>query len=160
MNQWLPRLLLSGALFALWLVLNRSFAPADLLIAAVLAVALPRATAALRPWPVTLRRPGRLAVLVLHVGADVLASAAHVAGVLARGRAPHGAFVRIPLEMRDATALAALAVITTVTPGTIWSELAADRSALLLHVFDVEEEAAFVARYKDRYEKPLMEIFE
>jgi multicomponent K+:H+ antiporter subunit E len=45
-------------------------------------------------------------------------------------------------------------------PGTVWSELAPDRSALLLHVWDVDEEPAFVARYKARYEKPLREIFE
>ncbi|MND08945.1 putative monovalent cation/H+ antiporter subunit E [compost metagenome] len=51
-------------------------------------------------------------------------------------------------------------MITTIIPGTVWSELAGDRSALLLHVFDVEDEAAFVAEFKDSYERPLMEIFE
>ena len=56
--------------------------------------------------------------------------------------------------------LAALAVITTVVPGTVWSELAIDRSAVLLHVFDVDDQAAFVARYKARYERPLIEIFQ
>ena len=55
---------------------------------------------------------------------------------------------------------ASLAIITTVVPGTVWSELAADRSAVRLHVFDVDDEAAFVALYKRRYERPLMEIFE
>lgn len=33
-------------------------------------------------------------------------------------------------------------MITTVVPGTVWSELALDRSVLLLHVFDLEDEAA------------------
>jgi multicomponent K+:H+ antiporter subunit E len=69
-------------------------------------------------------------------------------------------FVRVPLDLGDANGLAMLAVITTVVPGTVWSELAADRTALLLHVFDVHDEAAFVERYKARYERPLMEIFE
>jgi multicomponent K+:H+ antiporter subunit E len=68
--------------------------------------------------------------------------------------------VRIPLELRDPAALASLAIITTVVPGTVWSELALDRSALLLHVFDLEDEAAFVVRYKSRYEQPLKEIFQ
>ena len=107
-----------------------------------------------------MRRPGRLVLLVLQVGRDVLASAAHVTAALVRRREARGAFVRIPLELRDASGLAALAVITTVTPGTVWSELAPDRSAILLHVFDLEDEAAFVAHYKDRYERPLREIFE
>jgi multicomponent K+:H+ antiporter subunit E len=56
---------------------------------------------------------------------------------------------------------AALAVITAVVPGTVWCELAPDRSAFRLHVFDVEEDdEAFVARFKARYERPLQEIFE
>jgi multicomponent K+:H+ antiporter subunit E len=42
----------------------------------------------------------------------------------------------------------------------VWCELALDRSVLLLHVFHVEDESAFVAHYKERYERPLMEIFE
>jgi multicomponent K+:H+ antiporter subunit E len=68
--------------------------------------------------------------------------------------------VTIPLELRDPLGLSALAIVTTVVPGTVWSELALDRSALLLHVWNVGEEQAFVARFKARYEKPLREIFE
>ena len=68
--------------------------------------------------------------------------------------------MRIPLELRDPSALAALATITTVVPGTVWSELAFDRSALLLHVWDLNDEAEFIAYFKARYERPLMEIFE
>jgi multicomponent K+:H+ antiporter subunit E len=51
-------------------------------------------------------------------------------------------------------------MITTVVPGTVWSELALDRSVLLLHVFDLDDEAAFIEHFKDTYERPLMEIFE
>jgi multicomponent K+:H+ antiporter subunit E len=78
----------------------------------------------------------------------------------ARTKPPRGAFVRIPLDVRDANALAALAVITTIVPGTVWCELAIDRSALLLHVFDVGDEAAFVTHFKQRYEEPLRKVFE
>ena len=82
-------------------------------------------------------------------------------GVVAwRWRRPRSRFVVIPLELRDPLGLAALAMVTTVVPGTVWSELALDRSALLLHVWDVDDESAFVARFKARYEKPLREIFE
>ena len=54
----------------------------------------------------------------------------------------------------------ALAMISAVVPGTVWSELSADRSMLLMHVFDVEDEAAFIAHFKSTYERPLQEIFE
>jgi multicomponent K+:H+ antiporter subunit E len=62
--------------------------------------------------------------------------------------------------LRDPFALAALAMITTVVPGTVWTELAPDRSALLLHVFDLEGEEDFVRFFKARYEQPLKDIFE
>jgi multicomponent K+:H+ antiporter subunit E len=51
-------------------------------------------------------------------------------------------------------------MITTVVPGTVWSELALDRSILLLHVFDLDDEALFIEHFKATYERPLMEIFE
>ena len=66
----------------------------------------------------------------------------------------------IPLDLRDPLGLAILAMVTTVVPGTVWCELAPDRSALLLHVWDAPDQAAFVARFKRRYEQPLREIFE
>jgi len=47
-----------------------------------------------------------------------------------------------------------------VIPGTVWSELAPDRSSLLVHVFDLDDEAAFIAHFKADYEHPLKEIFE
>jgi multicomponent K+:H+ antiporter subunit E len=162
MKRLLPAPLLSTALFALWLLLNRQLAPGHLLLAALLAILVPLVCAPLRPLPVRVRRPGVALRLVGIVARDVVVSNFDVAwGVLRAGRRPpRSAFVRIPLDLRDANGLAALAVITTIVPGTVWSELALDRSAFLLHVFDLDDEAAFVAHFKARYERPLMEIFE
>jgi multicomponent K+:H+ antiporter subunit E len=161
-KRLLPAPLLSASLFALWLVLNQSLSAGHLLLAALLGLLLPRLTVRLRPGHPRIRRPGVLLRLILTVGTDVVASGCEVGwGVLrSRWRSPNGAFVKIPLDLRDPGALAALAIITTVVPGTVWSELALDRSALLLHVFDLEDEAAFVSRYKSRYEQPLKEIFQ
>lgn len=161
-SRWLPSPWLSLAIFAGWLLLNRSAAPGQLLLALLVALVVPPLMAPLRPRPGPLRRWHVLARLVLHVGADVVASAIQVAIGVARGgrRPPRGAFVVIPLDLRDAHALAAVAVITTVVPGTVWAELAPDRSALRVHVFDLDDEAAFVARFKRDIERPLQEIFE
>ena len=161
MKRWLPAPLLSAGLFALWLLLNQSLGLGQLLLGAVVAFAMPVLMAPLRPAAGPLRRPGQLARLVLHVGQDVVTSALDVGrGVLrAARRPPQGRFITVPLDLRDARALAALAIITTVVPGTVWSELAPDRSALLLHVFDLDDEAAFIAHFKARYEQPLLEIF-
>ena len=161
MRRLFPAPLLSAALFAMWLLLKQSTAAADLAIAAVVAVAMPLLSAPLRPQRPQMLRPLVLARLILVVGYDVIVSCLQVAyGVLfARARAPQSSFVSIPLELRDPHGLAALAVITTVVPGTVWTELSAD-GTLLLHVFEVGDEPAFIAHYKQRYERPLMEIFE
>lgn len=162
MKRLLPAPLLSLALFALWLVLNQSLSAGHLVLAAVVALATPILSAPLRPLGVRIRRPGSVVRLVLTVARDVVDSNRLVASRIASAhRNPvRSAFVRVPLALRNADGLTALAVITTIIPGTVWAELAGDRSALLLHVFDVEDEAAFVAAFKDRYERPLMEIFE
>lgn len=159
MKRWFPSPLLSAGLWAMWLVLNDSLAPAHLLLGAVLGWALPWLVAPLRPAGPAVRRPLVLARLVLRVGRDVIVSGLAVARGVMTKRVPRGAFVRVPLELRDPHALAALAIITTVVPGTVWSELAPDRSAVLLHVFEPGDEAGFVAQFKANYERPLLEIF-
>lgn len=162
MKRLLPSPWLSLGLLGGWLLLTRSFSPGQVLLGLLVAVGLPLLVAPLRPRPGPLRRLGLLLRLILRVGSEVLHSALQVAaGVLrSRARPPRGAFVQIPLELRDAHALAALAMISAVIPGTVWCELAADRSLLLMHVFDLEDEAEFVRQFKADYEHPLKEIFE
>jgi multicomponent K+:H+ antiporter subunit E len=162
MKRWLPSPWLSASLWAMWLLLNDSLAPAHLLLGFLAAVLIPLLVLPLRPPGPPLRRPLAIPRLVLHVGIDVVEAAVLVAwGVFrSRRRPPRGAFVAVPLELQDPHGLASLAIITAVTPGTVWSELAADRKTLLIHVFDLADEAAFIAHYKSRYERPLREIFE
>jgi multicomponent K+:H+ antiporter subunit E len=162
MKRLFPTPYLSLVLFGLWLVLNQSLTPGHLLIGFLLGILGPLWSASLRPSRVVLHNWPAAVRLTLAVGRDVLASNLQVArGVWRAGRRPpRSRFVRIPLQLRDANGLAALAIITTVVPGTVWSELAMDRSELLLHLFDVDDEQAYVRYFKERYEKPLMEIFE
>jgi len=162
MKRWLPAPLVSAALLALWLLLNQSLSAADVLIGALAALVLPRLMAPLRPGAGRMHRPLAALRLIAVVAADVVRSALEVAaGVLSARRRPLRArFVVVPLDVRNVQALATLALITTIVPGTVWSELAPDRSRLLLHVFDSADDASFVAHYKARYERPLLDIFE
>lgn len=157
-----PAPLTSAALWAMWLVLARSTSAGNVLFGLALALAAPVLSSRLRPTRVRVRHPLVVARFILTVGHDVLRSNFEVAwGVLGwRWRRPNARFVIIPLELKDPLGLAALSMVTTVVPGTVWSELALDRSALLLHVWDVDEEQAFISRFKARYERPLKEIFE
>ncbi len=162
LGRIVPAPLLSASLVGVWLTLARSTSPGQIALALGLALVVPHLTRSLRPAGVRVRRPLRVARFIFQVGYDVLASNLAVARSIAtlRWSKPRSRFVIIPLELRDPVGLAALAMITTVVPGTVWSELALDRSQLMLHVWDVAEEDAFVAHFKSRYEQPLREIFE
>ena len=161
-KRLLPAPLLTCALIAMWLVLNRSLSPGQTILAVLFGVAAPALLAPLRPARPVIRRPRTLLRLIGLVGIDVLKSSLDVFWTLARNRSRpvNSRFVVIPLELRDPSALASLAIITTVVPGTVWCELARDGSALLLHVWNAPDEAAFIEHYKQAYERPLMEIFE
>ena len=162
LKRLVPAPLTSAALLALWLALARAVSAGQVLLGFALALVVPLLTSRLRPTTVRVRRPLLVVRFILTVGYDVLRSNVEVAwGVISwKWRPPRSKFVIVPLELQDALGLAALAMVTTVVPGTVWSELALDRRALLLHVWNVGDEAAFVARFKARYEKPLREIFE
>jgi multicomponent K+:H+ antiporter subunit E len=157
-----PAPLSSAALLALWLALARSTSLGHVLLGVGIAFAVPILTSNLRPTNVRVRRPLVAARFIVRVACDVLRSNFDVArGIVAwRWRRPRARFVVVPLELRDPLGLAVLAMVTTIVPGTVWSELALDRSALLLHVWNVGEEGTFADRFKARYEKPLREIFE
>lgn len=162
MRRWLPSPPLSLALFVVWLLLNQTLDAATLLMAAFLAVVVPLLTRSLRPATVRMRKPGIALRLGVRVMGDLLHSALAVARLLLTQRTANieARFVEIHLQLRDPNALAMLAMICCLTPGTAWAELSFDRSRLLLHVFDVKDEAAFITLIKTRYEAPLMEIFE
>ena len=162
MKRLFPAPWLSLALWLLWLVLNVSVSAGHLLLGAALGFLAPLLMRPLRPRPIRIRRPWVVLRLFLLVGRDVLVSNVAVAwGVLNAGRRPpHSRFIKVPLDLHDANGLAALSMITTVIPGTVWSELALDRSILLMHVFDLQDEASFIAHFKATYERPLMEIFQ
>jgi multicomponent K+:H+ antiporter subunit E len=167
MTKAIKRLLpfppLSLGLFVVWLLLNQSIDAGTLLLAAIFAIAVPLLTRSLRPQQtVRVRRPGvalKLSLVVIH---DMVESALTVARLLLTRRDDQmqSCFVRVPLDMRDPNALAVLAMIVCLTPGTAWGEISFDRSSLLIHLFDERDPEAFIALVKSRYERPLMEIFE
>jgi multicomponent K+:H+ antiporter subunit E len=162
MKKILPAPLLSAALFVLWLLLNRTLGAGHLLLALILALAIPLLTAGLRPVPVRIRRPGVALRLLLTVAADSMRSNIAVIRLLLRpGSRRHApGFVQVALELRDPNGLAVLAMIVCLTPGTAWAELSLDRATLLLHALEVDDARAMAAQIKTRYERPLMEIFE
>ena len=157
-----PAPIISGILILGWLILNRSTSNAHLLLAVIFGIAIPIFLAPLRPTPVKVCKPLTIVKLIIRVFFDVIDANIFVAkNTLKCGKnTPIGDFIHVPLELKDPNGLATLALICTVIPATIWSELALDRSAVYLHVFGLEDPEEECRKFKSRYEKPLMEIYQ
>lgn len=164
MRKLLPAPLLSLALFVAWLMLNESASMGHLLLGAGLGIALPWVTKGFREDVPQLRHAGSAMALAAIVLVDIVRSNVTVARlILGRERRITPRYVWVPLTIRDPHGIVALATIVTMTPGTLSADISDDRRHLLVHAFDVEDEAAHTAMVDDikaRYEAPLIRIFE
>lgn len=162
MRRLFPHPLLSLGVLAMWLALQSSLAPATVLMGLILAVLTPFAMRALEPARPKVGSPLRILELAGVVLKDIVRSNYAVASILLgrRGRERVSGFVRIKLDLRDRYGLAALAIILTATPGTLWVQYDAATGTLLLHVFDLLDENEWRRLVKERYERRLREIFE
>ena len=161
MRRLLPHPLLSLILWAGWLALNNTVAPAHLLLGAVLALVIPWAATHLADgaWPVV-HSPPTVVRLGLTVLVDIVVSNVEVARrVLGPSAAIRPGFVEVPLDLTNDWAITTLAGIITMTPGTLTADVAVDRSHLLVHALHIDDAEALVATIKSRYETPLKEIF-
>ena len=162
MSRILPHPLLALALLLMWMMLTR-FSLGHALLGGTIAIIAGRAMASLHPEEPRIRRWDKIARLAWIVFVDILRSNIAVASlILTHGRQGRrrSNFLDIPLDLRDRTGLAWLAVIITATPGTAWIEYEGGRDRLLIHVFDLVDEDDARALIKSRYEALLLEIFE
>ena len=102
----------------------------------------------------------RLVSLAVAVSVDVVRSNIQVAllilGPVGRIRST---FIEVPVDLEDPLAVAVLAGIVTMTPGTLSAGLSADRRTLIIHCLHAPDPQAVVTAIKARYERPLAEIF-
>lgn len=164
MRRHLNRLILPVSLVALWLWLNDTLSTGQIVLGALLAALLTFALSAsdLRPLRATPKHPLIMLRLIWHVSVDIAVSNIAVGRIIWLGKhsgATPG-FIKIPLRMRDPHGLAALACIVTYTPGTVWADYSETESILTLHVLDLKDESVWLHTIQQRYESPLLEIFE
>ncbi|MGJ3257305.1 MAG: Na+/H+ antiporter subunit E [Alcanivorax sp.] len=160
MKRLLPYPSLTLALWLTWLLLN-GFSVGHALLGLILAVVLPLGT---RPfWPQVPLVRDRMGLLrfVLRVAKDILlANLAVALKVLGPVKDLQPGFVEVPLDLRDRFAITVLTSTVSLTPGTVSADVSEDRTRLLVHALHVEDPQALVAEIKERYERPIKEIFE
>ena len=161
LKRLFPHPWLTVVLTLLWLLLANDASPGNLLLGVVLGAAIAFLVGeGLWLPPVRFGRPWLLLRLALHVLVDIVVANLQVAllvlGPTARLRP---AFIHVPLDSTHEIALTALISIVSLSPGTLCAELSDDRTRLMVHVLDLDDETALIAQIKTRYEAPLMEIF-
>ena len=161
MKRLLPHPVLSVVLFGLWLLMVNSVKPASLVMAAFLALFIPRVTVYF--WnesPEFKRLRPLLRLAPIYVWDLVVANVQVAVLIVSFWRRLNPTWVVVPLDVENRMAIVALANMISLTPGTVSSALTADRLELLVHVLDTDDPEGEVARIKQRYERPLKEIFD
>ncbi|MBP6769102.1 MAG: Na+/H+ antiporter subunit E [Reyranella sp.] len=159
MSRLLPYPLLALSLLAMWLLLN-SLSPGHVVLGSIIGIAASNVTAALQPPRSRIRRWHLIPKLVGLVLIDIWRSNVAVARLILFSDTHRrvSGFVVVPLELREPAALAVLACILTCTPGTAWVEYDSTANKLLIHVFDLVDEAYWIDLIKNRYERLLLEM--
>lgn len=161
MSRARPHIVLATFIFLVWIAVAEQLTPGQAILGIAAALGgswLLNALGLERALP---RRPRvmiRLAGIVVY---DIIRSNLAVARLALGGkREGRASFLNISLEIRDHTGLALLACIITATPGTIWVSYERATGRLLLHILDMVSEQEWLDTIRNRYERPLMEIFE
>ncbi|MDQ3205128.1 MAG: Na+/H+ antiporter subunit E [Pseudomonadota bacterium] len=160
MKHLLPSPPLSVAVFVLWLLLVVDVGAGQVVLAAVLAIALPLFASLLRPERARVGHGLVAFRLARRVLWDIVLSNIEVARrIIGPERVLTPTFVWLPLELTNIHGITALASIITLTPGTVSAELSLDRRHLLIHCFNLDDAHELIRSIKARYEAPLLEIF-
>jgi len=142
-------------------MVQMSISPGNLLLGGLLAILIPLWTT--RFWPDAPRARNfplfiRYVVVFLY---DVLIANIQVAyQILIPQKRLKPRFIFIPLEIEHPFTITVFASTISLTPGTVSSHVSDDRKMLIVHALHCEDDEALVQEIKNRYERPLKEIFE
>lgn len=160
MRKLCPFPTLSVALAGTWLMLT-GISPLHLVVAPLFALAIPLSIAPLLDVLPGVRSLLAAMRLVARVLWDILIANITVArlvlGPVSRLRP---AFVKVPVAVTHPSAISLFMSMISITPGSVPMALSPDARTMLVHVLDLEDEEAFIAKVKERYERPLVEILE
>ncbi|GAA4658096.1 Na+/H+ antiporter subunit E [Bartonella pachyuromydis] len=160
MNYVCPFPLFSAAIVFMWLTLN-GFSLGQLLLGIIVALFCGWVIRFLEPEKITVKNWRAVFRLIFRVFIDSIISNIAVACFVLtkRSQKQRSGFIVVSLLLESRTALAILACILSVTPGTVWIAYNRKNGELLLHVLDFKNGYDYQQFIKQRYEQLLLEIF-
>lgn len=155
-----PQPWLSAALFVVWQLLSDGVSGATVVLGLVLAFVIPQITHSFWPDRPPIQKPWVLIRYLVVVVFDIIVASFLVAALIISPRKPRSAFVSYPLKLEHPMAVTILANTISLTPGTVSADVSDDGKLLLIHALDVEDDAGLIRTIHQRYEKPLLEVFQ
>jgi multicomponent K+:H+ antiporter subunit E len=162
MRRLFPHPYLTLTLVGIWFLLVNQWKLGSLVMALILATAIPLLTSAWWPDRPRIKRPFSLAAYAILVLWDVIVANFQVARIvlfMPRDRI-RSAWITVPLDLTTSEAISLLAGTITMTPGTLTADVSADGRALLVHALHAPDPQAVRDDIKARYEARLKRIFE
>lgn len=156
----LPMPIHSLLLFAVWLLLNNTVAPGHIVLATFLAIVIPLITSGMQDSQPSFHKPlVTLRYVVMVIGDIIVANFEVAALVIGPNKKLNPAFIAVPIEIEHELPITILASTVSLTPGTVSAEISEDKQWLYVHVLHMTDKDELIALIKQRYERPLREIF-
>lgn len=159
-NSLIPHPILSITLLITWLLLNNTIAAGHILLGTILAILIPWFTSSFWPEKVCAKNPKVFFKFSLVVLYDIVVANMTVSKqVLSPNEDLKPQFFDLPLDIKHPLGISTLASTISLTPGTVSCDLSEDKKYLIIHGLVIDDVDATIAEIKNRYEKPLMEVF-
>ncbi|QSP94647.1 Na+/H+ antiporter subunit E [Marinobacter salinisoli] len=154
-----PQPWLSLSLFLTWQFLSDGVSGGSVVLGLILAWGIPQLTRGFWPDPLVFIKAWRMPAFFIRVLWDIVVASFEVAKLILSPRPSRPAFVCYPLELTDPLAISILASTISLTPGTVSADVSDDNKLLLVHALDAEDDQEVIDTIRNRYEKPLLEMF-
>jgi len=159
LRRWFPHPLVSVIVGVSWALLNHSLDAGTLITAFVLAVLIPRMVFRFIDYTPNIHWLPAIRLFFVVIWDIIIANIKVAILVLGPTKNLHPKWFRVPLDTEHEEVNALLAMIITTTPGTVSAGIDQDRGDILVHALSTDDEAAEIEVIKQRYERPLIEIF-
>ena len=147
-------------LFVVWLLLNNSISAGHMVLAVFFAITIPLLVNSMRDEHPKILKPWLAIRYILMVLKDILPANVEVALlIIGPIKKLTPGFVAIPINIDSDLGLTILASTVSLTPGTVSAEVSKDKAWLYVHSLHLDDEAELIKSVKQRYEKPIKEIF-
>ena len=155
-----PQPVLSLSLLLVWLALQASLAPGQVLLGAMLGLGLPLILRSYWPERPPFHRMPLLWRLFFRVAWDIVVACITVARLTLTRRSSklEPRFAAIRIECRNPYAQALLVSIVTISPGTLAADLDSEHGLMLVHWLHEPDLGPAIELIKVRYDRPLKEM--